>query len=57
MSQIAEQRDFVARAGTCTCLVYHPQGKEYQRVFREWVRTGKSSMVMTAQLFGDCPAK
>jgi hypothetical protein len=53
-AQIKEQQDFVARIGQCTCLVYHPVGDEYQRVFIEWVKTGKSNMVMVAQLFGDC---
>jgi len=57
MNQIKEQQDFVNRAGACTCLIYHPIGEEYQRVFREWIRTGKSSMVMAAQLFNECATK
>ena len=57
MNQIKEQQDFVNRAGACTCLIYHPIGEEYQRVFREWIRTGKSSMVMAAQLFNECDTK
>jgi len=53
-SQIKEQQDFVAKVGQCTCLVYHPVGDEYQRVFADWVKTGKSNMAMLAQLFGKC---
>lgn len=54
IEQITEQRDFVSRAGECNCIVYHPVGEEYQRVFKEWVRTGRSNMVMVAQLFSEC---
>jgi hypothetical protein len=54
MDQINAQQEFVTRSGKCTCLVYHPVGEEYQRVFQEWIRTKKTSMVMAAQLFGEC---
>jgi uncharacterized glyoxalase superfamily protein PhnB len=52
--QLKAQQEFVNRSGACTCIVYHPVDEEYQRVFMEWTRTGKSSMAMAAQLFGKC---
>jgi len=38
----------------CKCIVYHPVGEEQRRLFMEWTRTGRSSAVMAAQLFGTC---
>jgi hypothetical protein len=54
MEQIKAQQEFVNRSGKCTCLVYHPVGEEYQRVFQEWTKTGRSNMAMVAQLFSEC---
>jgi hypothetical protein len=55
--QLKAQQEFVNRSGECTCIVYHPVGEEYQRVFREWTRTGKSNMAMAAQLFSGCDTR
>lgn len=39
----------------CKCLIYHPVGDEWDRVYETWVATGKSDMIMVVQLFGHCP--
>jgi hypothetical protein len=41
----------------CKCIVYHPVGEEYQQLFMEWTKTGRTSAVMAAQLFSTCHSK
>jgi hypothetical protein len=59
INQLAEQTKAVEELSTssCQCLVYHPKASsnEWKRVYKDWTDTGKTSMQMSAQLFGYCP--
>jgi len=53
--QIQAQLEAVKRMETssCNCIVYHPSGEEWTRIYKEWL-SNKSSMDMVEQLFGKC---
>jgi hypothetical protein len=57
--QIAEQTKAVEELSTspCQCIVYHPKASsdEWNRVYKDWEDTGRTSMQMLVQLFERCP--
>jgi hypothetical protein len=54
--QIKEQLNAVARmeSNPCRCMIYHPVGEEWNRVYAEWRTTHSASAYHVAQLFGAC---
>ena len=41
----------------CQCLIYHPIGSEWVRLYKEWIKQGKNHGLLLLQLFGNCPNK